>query len=90
MSASGSQGFASHRQRVRGGDGGNHHIRALDVLVVVRALEAGVETIHRSGFGEVEGLALRGAFGDVEEHHVAEFLDGGEMGERAADLAGTA
>ena len=38
--------------------------------------------------GDVERLALRNALRDVEQHDVAEFLEAGEMGERAADLAG--
>ena len=37
---------------------------------------------------DVERLALRDAFHDVEQDDVAEFLQAGEMGERAADLAG--
>ena len=37
---------------------------------------------------EVERLALRDAFGDVEQDDVAELLEADEMGERAADLAG--
>ena len=37
---------------------------------------------------EIERLALRDAFGDVEQDDVAEFLQADEMGERAADLAG--
>src|SRR5262245_47761315 len=38
---------------------------------------------------EVERLALRDAFGDVEQHHVAELFEANKMGERAANLAGT-
>ena len=48
----------------------------------------GVEAVDRRGLREVERLALRNAFGDVEQHDVAEFLEADEMGERAADLAG--
>ena len=50
--------------------------------------ELGVEALDRRGLGEVERLALRDAFGDVEQHDVAELLEADEMGERAADLAG--
>ncbi len=35
----------------------------------------------------IEALALGQAFGDVEHHHVAQFLESDEMGERAADLS---
>ena len=55
--------------------------------IVVGARHLGVETVRRAGLRDVERLALRHALGDVEEHDVAEFLDGGEMGERAADLS---
>ena len=48
----------------------------------------GVEAVDRRGLGEVERLALRDAFDDVEQDDVAEFLEADEMGERAADLAG--
>ena len=36
----------------------------------------------------IERLALGRAFGDVEQDDVAQFLEPGEMGQRAADLAG--
>ena len=57
-------------------------------LVGVGAGELGVETIDRRRLGDVERLALRDAFGDVEQHDVAELLQADEMGQRAADLAG--
>jgi hypothetical protein len=38
--------------------------------------------------GDVQPLALRYAFGDIEENDVAEILEADEMGERAADHAG--
>src|ERR1700747_804697 len=38
---------------------------------------------------EVERLALGNAFGDVEQHDVAELFEANKMGERAANLAGT-
>src|SRR5215831_4376193 len=38
---------------------------------------------------EVERLALGDAFGDVEQHDVAELFEANKMGERAANLAGT-
>ena len=51
-------------------------------------MKLGVEAVDRRGLGDVERLALRDAFGDVEHHDVAELLEADEMGERAADLAG--
>src|SRR5262249_55184825 len=38
---------------------------------------------------EVERFALGNAFGDVEQHDVAELFEANKMGERAANLAGT-
>ena len=48
----------------------------------------GIEAVDRRGLDEIERLALGDAFGDVEQHDVAELLEADEMGERAADLAG--
>ena len=56
--------------------------------IVVDAGEAGVEALDRRGLGDVETLALRNAFGNIEQDDVAEFLEADQMGERAADHAG--
>ena len=57
-------------------------------FVGIGAGELGVEAVDRRGLRDVERLALRDAFGDVEHHDVAELLEADEVGERAADLAG--
>ncbi len=57
-------------------------------VVAVGADELGVEIVDRRGFGDVERLALRDAFHDVEHHDVAKLFEADEVGERAADLAG--
>ena len=62
---------------------------AFDRLITIGAGEFGVEIVDRRGFGDVERLALRDTFHDVEHHDVAELLETYEVGERAADLAGT-
>ena len=46
-------------------------------------------TIDRRRFRDIERLALRDAFHDVKHHDVAELFQADEVGERAADLAGT-
>ena len=46
------------------------------------------KSFDRRGLGDVERLALRDAFHDVEHHDVAELLEPDQVGERAADLAG--
>jgi hypothetical protein len=48
-----------------------------------------IEAVDRRGLHEIERLALRNAFGDIEQHDVTELFEANEMGERAADLAGT-
>jgi hypothetical protein len=49
----------------------------------------GIEAIDRRGLHQIERLALRNAFGDIEQHDVTELFEANEMGEGAADLAGT-
>ena len=44
-----------------------------------------VDTLDRRGLRDVEALALRDTFRDVEHDDVAEFLEPDQMGERAAD-----
>jgi hypothetical protein len=61
-------------------------VRALDVLVAVRALELHVEAVDRRGLGDVEGLALGQPLDDVEQDHVAELAERAELSEDAADL----
>ena len=74
-------GFSGHA----GGD--DHHVGARDGCVVLGAGKRCVEALDRAALGEVERLALGHAVHDVEEHDVAKILEGGEVGERAADIA---
>jgi hypothetical protein len=48
----------------------------------------GIETVNGRGLRNIQTLALRNAFGNVEHHHIAQFLQTHEMGECAADLTG--
>ena len=79
---------AAHAGLARHAGGDDADVGALDRLVGVGAGELGVEALDRRRLGEVERLALRDAFGDVEQHDVAELFQADEMSERAADLAG--
>ena len=79
---------AAHAGLARHAGGDDADVGAFDRLVGVGAGELGVEVVDRRGFGDVERLALRDAFHDVEQHDVAELLEADEVGERAADLAG--
>ena len=78
---------AAHARLARHAGGDDHDIGARDVGVGVGALELRVEAFDRAGLGDVERLALRQALHDVEQHDVAQLLQGDEMGERAADLS---
>ena len=82
------QVVAAHAGLARHAGGHDADVGAGDVGIVVGALERGVEAFDRARFGDVERLALGRAFGNVEQDDVAEFLERGEVGERAADLAG--
>ncbi len=83
------QVVAAHARLARHAGGDDDDVGAGDLLVAVGAGKIGVEAVDRRGFGEVERLALGRAFGDVEQNDVAQLLQTGEMGQRAADLAGS-
>ena len=64
-------------------------IGAFDGGVVAGTRQRGVEAVDRRGLCDVEALALGDAVGNVEEDDVAQFLDAGEMRQRAADHSRT-
>jgi hypothetical protein len=76
---------AAHAGLARHAGGDDHHVRALDVRIVLGAAVLGVEPVNGRGLGDVETFALGDAFGDVEEHHVPQFLQADEVGKRPAD-----
>ena len=57
---------AAHAGLARHAGGDDADVGALDRLVGIGAGELGVEAVDRRGLGDVERLALRDAFGDVE------------------------
>ncbi len=77
----------AHARLARDAGGHDADRGALERLIGVHAGKADVVTVDRRRLGDVEGLALRNALGDVEQHHVAEFLETHKVRERAADLA---
>jgi hypothetical protein len=81
------QVVAAHAGLARHAGRDDDHVGALDVRIVLGAAVLGVEAVDGRGLGNVKTLALRDAFGDVEEDHVPEFLHASEVGERAADLS---
>ncbi len=80
--------IAAHAGLARHARGDDHHVGAGDHRVIIGAAEAHVKALLRRRLREVQGFALWDAFGDVEEDDVAQFLESGDMGERAPDLAG--
>ena len=79
---------AAHPRLAGDAGGDDDDVGARDVGIIVRALERRVEALDRAALGKIERLALRHALDDVEQDDVAKLLRGGEMGERAADIAG--
>ena len=79
---------AAHAGLARHAGGDDDDVGAGDGGVVAGAGDLGVEPVDRAGLGQVERLALGHAVDDVEQDDVAEFLQRGQMGERAADLTG--
>ena len=82
------QVVAAHARLARHARGDDDDVGPGDRRIVRRAGQAGVEALDRRGLGEVQRLALRHAFNDVEQHDIAQLLEAGEQGQRAADLAG--
>jgi hypothetical protein len=81
------QVVAAHARLARDAGGDDADVRAGDVGIIVGAVE--LRVIASTGPpGKIERLALRHALDDVEQDDVAQLPDRGEMGERAADIAG--
>ncbi len=78
----------AHPRLARHAGGDDADVGACDVGIGIDALQARVEPFDGAAFGDVEGFALRRAFGDIEKNDVAEFLEGRKVGERATDLSG--
>jgi hypothetical protein len=82
------QVVAAHARLARHAGGDDADVGARDVGVVVGALQGHVRAEDGRGLGDVQRLALRGAFGDVEQDHVAQGFARGHVGQGAADHAG--
>ncbi|GAB1364515.1 hypothetical protein MASR1M32_37510 [Rhodobacter sp.] len=78
---------AAHPRLSRHAGGDDADIGARNVSVGVGALQIGVEPLDRAALRQIQGLPLGNTFGNVKDDDVAKFLDRGEMGKRAADLA---
>ena len=62
-------------------------IGAGDIGVIIGALEGDIETFDRAALRQIERLALRHAFDNIEQHDITQSLGGGEMRQRATDVA---
>ena len=80
---------AAHARLAGDPGGDDDDVGARDVGIVVRAGDLGVKARDRANLRQVERLALRHAFDDVEQDDVAEFLLRGEQRQRPADIPGS-
>ena len=78
---------AAHPGLARHAGGHDADVGAVHRLVGIGAEIAGIVALDRRRLGDVEGLALGNALGDVEQHDVTEFLEPDQVGQRATDLA---
>ena len=79
---------AAHAGLARNAGRDDHDIGSGQAGKIIGPDHPRIEPLDRRRFGEVERLALRYAFDDVEQDDVAEFLQPGQKSQRAADLAG--
>ena len=79
---------AAHARLARHARGDDAHLGVVERFIGIGAGEGSVEPIDRRGLRDVERFALRHAFGDVEHHDVAKFLQADQMGQCSADLTG--
>jgi len=84
----GQQVVAAHARLASQTRGHDDDVAARGVGVVVRPGDPGVVADDRGRLGEIEGLALRQPFDDVDEHDVGEAGLGDALGRRRADVAG--
>ena len=82
------QVVAAHAGLAGNARGNDHDIGARNDRIVAAAGHLGVEAFDRGRLCDVQRLAVRHAFRDVEHGDVAKFLQACQQGERAADLAG--
>ena len=83
------QVVAAHAGLARNSGGDDDDVGVGGVGVVVGADDVGVALLDGHGFEQVEALALRHAFDDVDENDVGEFLRGDPVGGGCAHVSGT-
>ena len=80
---------AAHARLARHTGGDDADIGAFNGGIVVGTGQLAVLAENRARLGNVQRLALGNAFGNVKQDDIAQFLTRGDMGERAADHAGS-
>src|SRR5262245_13293108 len=79
---------AAHAGLARHARGDDAYIGTFDPIIAIGPDKPGIEIIDGRGFCDIEGLALRDALHDVEEHDVPKLFQSNEVSQRAANLAG--
>ncbi len=80
---------AAHARLTRDAGGDDDDVRAFDDGIIAAARIGRIDTLDRGAFGDIERLALRDAVGDVEQDDVAQLLQADQVGQGAANIAGT-
>ena len=83
------QVVAAHAGLARDAGGDHDDVGIRGVFVIVGAADVGVALLDGHGFEQIESLALRHAFDDVDEYDVGEFLGGDPVSRGRAYVAGT-
>ena len=83
------QVIAAHARLARNTGGDDDDVRVCGVGVVVGAEHVGVAFLDRHGFQQVESLALRHAFDDVDQNNVGQFFGGHPVSGSRAHVSGT-
>ena len=79
----------AHAWLSRKSRGHDHHITSGSICIVRGAVDIGIETLHWTAAGKIEGLAFGNAFliWNVQENHIAKFLSGRPMGTSGTDIS---
>ena len=78
---------AAHAGLAGDAGGDDDHVAAGGFLVAVGAGDSDVVVLDGRGLGQIERLALRHAFHDIDQDDVAQFLGGGPMGAGGPDVS---
>ncbi len=81
------QVVAAHAGLARDAGRDDDNIRIGSVFVVVGAADVGIALLDRHGLEQIEPLALRYAFDDVDQDYIGEFFGSDPVGGRRAYVA---